>query len=65
MAGVADEAAPELLAPSLREVERRIRPRFTEERVAVPAGRLPDRLLGPERRKTGRTRAEAAGDPGP
>ena len=50
---------------SLREVKRRIRPLFTQERVAVSAGLFLDGLLGPERRKTGWMRAEAAGDPGP
>ena len=54
-----------LWAASRREVERPIPPRFTGKRVAVSAGRFPDGLPGPERRKTGRTRAEAAGDPGP
>src|SRR3954454_8933877 len=65
MAGVAIEDALELWAVSLREVKRRIRPLFTQERVAVSAGLFLDGLLGPERRKTGWRRAEAAGDPGP
>ena len=65
MAGVAVEDALELWASSLREVKRRIRPLFTQERVAVSAGRFLVGLLGPERRKTGWMRAEAAGDPGP
>src|SRR6059058_4119541 len=65
MAGVAVEDALELWACSLREVKRRIRPLFTQERVAVSAGLFLDGLLGPERRKTGWMRAEAAGDPGP
>src|SRR3954451_19737496 len=65
MAGVAIEDALELWASSPREVKRRIRPLFTQERVAVSAGRVLGRLLGPERRKTGWMRAEAAGDPGP
>ena len=65
MAGVAIEDALELWAFSLREVKRRIRPLFTQERVAVSAGLFLDGLLGPERRKTGWMRAEAAGDPGP
>src|ERR687883_447164 len=50
-AGVAAEDALELWAASLRDVKRRIRPRFTRERVAVSAGLFLDRLLGPERRK--------------
>ena len=65
MAGVAVEDALELWASSLREVKRRIRPLFSQERVAVSAGLFLDGLLGPERRKTGWMRAEAAGDPGP
>ncbi len=65
MAGVGIEDALELWACSLREVKRRIRPLFTQERVAVSAGLFLDGLLGPERRKTGWMRAEAAGDPGP
>ncbi len=65
MAGVAVEDALELWAWSLREVKRRLRPLFRQERVAVSAGLFLDGLLGPERRKTGWMRAEAAGDPGP
>src|SRR4051812_9466347 len=65
MAGVSIEATLELWASSLREVKRRIRPLFTKARVAVSAGLFLDGLLGPERRKTGWMRAEAAGDPGP
>jgi SRSO17 transposase len=65
VAGVAVEDALELWAVSPREVKRRIRPLFTQARVAVSAGLSLDGLLGPERRETGWTRAEAAGDPGP
>jgi SRSO17 transposase len=65
VAGVAIEDALELWACSLREVKRRIRPLFSQERVALSAGLFLDGLLGPERRKTGWMRAEAAGDPGP
>jgi SRSO17 transposase len=65
VAGVAVEDALELWASSLREVKRRIRPLFTQERVALSAGLFLDGLFGPERRKTGWMRAEAAGDPGP
>jgi SRSO17 transposase len=65
MAGVAVGDALELWAASLREAKRRLRPLFAQERVAVSAGLFLDGLLGPERRKTGWTRAEAAGDPGP
>jgi SRSO17 transposase len=65
VAGVGVEDALELWAFSLREVKRRIRPLFSQERVALSAGLFLDGLLGPERRKTGWMRAEAAGDPGP
>src|SRR3982074_1725854 len=54
-----------LWAASLREIKKRIRPLFTQDRVAANAGLFLEGLLGPERRKTGWMRAEAAGDPGP
>src|SRR3954471_18556219 len=63
--GASMEAMLELWASSLRDVKGRIRPLFTQERVAASAGQFLDGLLGPERRKTGWMRAEAAGDPGP
>src|SRR4051812_1305099 len=59
------EATLALWASSLREAKIRIRPLFTQERVAASAGAFLDGLLGPERRKTGWMRAEAAGDRGP
>ena len=65
MAGLSVEETLELWASSLREVKARIRPLFTQERVAASAGQFLDGLLGEERRKTGWMRAEAAGDPGP
>jgi SRSO17 transposase len=65
MAGTSIEATLELWAHSLRDVKARMRPLFTQERVATSAGQLLDGLLGEERRKTGWMRAEAAGDPGP
>ena len=65
MTGIAVEAALELWASSLREVKQRIRPLFQQQRMAVSAGLFLDALLGPEPRKTGWMRAEAAGDPGP
>jgi SRSO17 transposase len=65
VSGASIEAALELWASSLRDVKARMRPLFTQERVAASAGRFLDGLLGPERRKTGWMRAEAAGDPGP
>ena len=54
-----------LWASSLRDVKRRMRPLFTQARVALSAENFLDGLLGEERRKTGWMRAEAAGDPGP
>jgi SRSO17 transposase len=65
MMGASIEATLELWASSLRDVKKRIRPLFTQERVAASAGLFLDGLLGDERRKTGWMRAEAAGDPGP
>ncbi|MDP8917681.1 MAG: IS701 family transposase [Pseudomonadota bacterium] len=65
MTGVSVEAALELWASSLRDVKGRIRPLFQQDRMAGSAGLFLDALLGPERRKTGWMRAEAAGDPGP
>jgi len=65
MTGGSVEATLELWASSLRDVKGRIRPLFQQERTAASAGLFLDALLGPERRKTGWTRAEAAGDPGP
>src|SRR4051812_122815 len=65
MSGVSIEETLELWAASLREVKARMRPLFTQERVAASAGLFFDGLLGEERRKTGWMRAEAAGDPGP
>ena len=65
MSGVSVEAMLELWAGELRDVKARIRPLFTQARVAASAGLFLDGLLGPERRKTGWMRAEAAGDPGP
>ncbi len=65
MSGASMETTLDLWASSLREVKGRIRPLFTQERVALSAGLFLDGLLGTERRKTGWMRAEAAGDPGP
>jgi SRSO17 transposase len=65
MAGASIETTLELWASSLRDVKRRIRPLFSQERVAAAAGQFLDGLLGNEPRKTGWMRAEAAGDPGP
>src|SRR3982751_1436 len=65
MAGASIETTLELWASSLRAAKQRIRPLFTQARVAASAGLFLDGLLGPERRKTGWMRAEAAGDTGP
>ena len=65
MSGVSIETTLELWASSLREVKARMRPLFTQERVAASAGFFLDGLLGSEPRKTGWMRAAAAGDPGP
>src|SRR5208337_2576148 len=65
MSGASIETTLELWASSLRDVKRRIRPLFTQSRVAWSAENFLDGLLGEERRKTGWMRAEAAGDPGP
>jgi SRSO17 transposase len=59
------ETTLDLWASSLRAVKERMRPLFTQERVAASAHAFLDGLLGPERRKTGWMRAEAAGDTGP
>ncbi|HQT86402.1 MAG: IS701 family transposase [Acidiphilium sp. 37-64-53] len=59
------EATLEYWAKSLRDVKARIRPLFTQDRVAASANAFLDGLLGDERRKTGWMRAEAAGDRGP
>src|ERR1019366_4222720 len=54
-----------LWAASLREIKKRIRPLFNQDRVASNAGLFLASLLRDEQRKTGWMRAEAAGDPGP
>src|SRR3982074_2040525 len=54
-----------LWAASLREIKKRIRPLFRQERVAANAGLFLEGLLSDEQSKTGWMRAEAAGDPGP
>ena len=65
MAGGSVEAMLELWASSLRDIKGRIRPLFQQARMADSAALFLDALLGPERRKSGWMRAEAAGDPGP
>ncbi len=63
--GASVEDVLALWAASLREAKQRIRPLFTQDRVAASAERFLDALLGNEPRKTGWMRAEAAGDSGP
>jgi SRSO17 transposase len=63
--GASVEDTLELWASSLRDVKGRLRPLFTQDRVAASAGDFLDALLGNEPRKTGWMRAEAAGDRGP
>ena len=65
MTGGSVEATLEAWVSSLRDVKGRIRSLFRRKRMAASAGLFLDALLGPERRKTGWMRAEAAGDPGP
>jgi SRSO17 transposase len=52
-------------AASLRAAKQRMRPLFTQDRVAASANQFLDALLSNEPRKTGWMRAEAAGDSGP
>lgn len=65
LTGALIEATLELWASSLCEVKARMRPLFSQARVAASAESFLDGLLGDERRKTGWMRAEAAGDAGP
>src|ERR671921_501221 len=65
MSGMAVEDLLELWSAELRGTKDRLRSLFTHPSVAASAGQFLDGLLGPERRKTGWMRAEAAGDLGP
>ena len=65
MAGGSAETTLELWASALRDVNGRMRPLFSQDRVAASASQFLDGLLSNEPRKTGWMRAEAAGDPGP
>ncbi len=47
------------------DVRAQAQPLLAQTRVAASAGLFLDGLLGPEQRKTGWMRAEAAGGPGP
>jgi SRSO17 transposase len=55
----------DLWSAALREGKARMQPLFKHPSVAGSASAYIDGLLGPERRKTGWMRAEAAGDAGP
>src|SRR3954453_21029286 len=59
------ETTLELWSTTLRQAKHRMRPLFAAPSVAASANAFLDGLLGPEQRKTGWMRAEAAGDPGP
>jgi len=65
MSGMSMETMLGLWSAELRDAKARIRPLFAHPGVAASAAAFLDGLLGPERRKTGWMRAEAAGDPGP
>jgi hypothetical protein len=65
MMGVAVEQMLELWCVELRQVKAHLQSLFVHSSVAASAAAFLDGLLGPERRKTGWMRAEAAGDPGP
>jgi SRSO17 transposase len=65
MSGVAVEDLLELWSAELREAKTRLGSLFAHPSVAASAAAFLDTLLGPERRKTGWMRAEAAGDTGP
>jgi SRSO17 transposase len=65
MTGVAVEQMLELWCVELRQVKAHLKSLFAHPSVAASAAAFLDGLLGPERRKTGWMRAEAAGDTGP
>ncbi len=65
MSGVAVEDLLGLWSCELRDAKAKLRPLFALSTTAESAARFLDGLLGPERRKTGWMRAEAAGDKGP
>ena len=65
MSGTPIEDMLDLWSAELRVAKARLRALFAHPSVATSASAFLDGLLGPERRKTGWMRAEAAGDPGP
>jgi SRSO17 transposase len=65
MTGVPIEQMLELWCVELRQVKADLQSLFAHPSVGASAAAFLDGLLGPERRKTGWMRAEAAGDSGP
>ncbi|WP_262270164.1 IS701 family transposase [Microvirga yunnanensis] len=65
MTGVAIEQMLELWCVELRQVKTDLKSLFAHPSVGASAAAFLDGVLGPERRKTGWMRAEAAGDSGP
>src|ERR687894_839839 len=65
MTGVPIEQMLELWCVELRQVKAHLKSLFAHPSVAASAASFLDGVLGPERRKTGWMRAEAAGDSGP
>jgi SRSO17 transposase len=65
MSGALIEQTLELWSGELCTIKAQIQSLFGHASVAASAAAFLDGLLGPERRKTGWMRAEAAGDPGP
>src|ERR687890_2366435 len=65
MTGVPIEQMLELWCVELRQVKANLKALFAHPSVAASAAAFLDGVLGPERRKTGWMRAEAAGDTGP
>src|SRR5918995_5457406 len=65
MVDVAVEQMLELWCVELRQIKAELKTLFAHPSVATSAAAFLDGVLGPERRKTGWMRAEAAGDPGP
>src|SRR4051794_4544491 len=65
MSGVAIEDLLELWSAELRKAKAKLGWLIDHPSVVASAAAFLDTLLGPERRKTGWMRAEAAGDRGP
>ena len=65
MSGASIGQTLDLWSAELGAVKAQLGSLFRHASVAASAAAFLDGLLGPERRKTGWMRAEAAGDPGP